>query len=72
MSGDFGDADPEDAWDPDDPVHELLDNLRRRLTIILALDVLDEVVERRLGWLRDDLAHTLDRVRAGRLDRIER
>ena len=29
----FGDIEPEDSWDPDDPVAELLDNLLRRLVL---------------------------------------
>ena len=68
MSTEFGEADPEDAWDPDDPVVELLDNLRRRLVAIVAIHALDEAIKRRLGWLLDDLAHVLARVRARRLD----
>ena len=67
MNG-FGDAEPEDAWDPDDPVIELLDNIARRLAALVALELLDDVVERRIGWLRDDLAHIIERVRAGRLE----
>ena len=66
----FGDAEPEDAWDPDDPVDELLDNLRRRLVAIVALHVLDEAIERRLGWLNDDLAHVIARVRARDLESL--
>jgi hypothetical protein len=30
----YGDAEPEDAWHPDDPIHELLDNLGRRCAIL--------------------------------------
>ena len=33
-NGWFGDADPEDAWHPDDPVPLLLRNVARRLAII--------------------------------------
>ena len=29
----FGDAEPEDAWDPDDPVDELIANLFRRFAL---------------------------------------
>lgn len=34
MTNNFGDAEPEDAWHPDDPVDVLLDNLSRRCTIL--------------------------------------
>ena len=30
----FGDDEPEDAWDPIDPVPELIDNLRRRMALL--------------------------------------
>jgi len=32
---DFGDSEPEDAWHPDDPIPELLDNLRRRIILLV-------------------------------------
>lgn len=32
----FGDSEPEDAWHPDDPVPELLENLRRRILLLVA------------------------------------
>lgn len=34
MNDVFGDIEPEDAWHPDDPVDELIDNLRRRLPLL--------------------------------------
>jgi hypothetical protein len=34
--GETFDSEPEDAWHPDDPIEEQLDNLRRRI-ILLAL-----------------------------------
>lgn len=35
MTGDvFGDIEPEDAWDADDPTDELVDNLRRRVLLL--------------------------------------
>jgi len=30
----FGDAEPEDAWDPDDELEVCVDNLRRRLALL--------------------------------------
>jgi hypothetical protein len=47
-AGGFGDADPLDAWDPDDPLPELIRNLIRRA----GGDRL----------FVDDLTHVLDRV----------
>jgi hypothetical protein len=31
---DFGDSEPEDAWDADDPIPEQLDNILRRLILL--------------------------------------
>ena len=66
----FDDAEPEDAWDPDDSVADLVDNIVRRLQIIVALRVLDERIEHRLDWMRHDLEHVAGRIAAGRLDRL--
>jgi hypothetical protein len=71
VTADFGDIEPEDSWDRDDAVVELVDNLRRRVVALLLIDVMDERLSVRLSMLRDDLAHVLDRVRDGLLDRIE-
>ena len=30
----FGDAEPEDSWDPDDPLGDLVYNLERRLNLV--------------------------------------
>jgi hypothetical protein len=65
--GDFGDAAPEDAWDPDDPVDNLVDNLRRRLAAIVALRMVDDVIESRLAWIVTDLEHVAGRIRQGRV-----
>ena len=35
INPDFGDYEPEDAWDADDPVLEQLDNLRRRVLLLV-------------------------------------
>lgn len=61
---DFGDADPEDAWDPDDAVEELVDNIRRRLVAVLALHVLAAHDEQRLAAVVDDIEHVYARIRA--------
>lgn len=64
----FGDAEPEDAWDPDDPVDELIDNLLRRLALLVALRDLDDRVQQRLRMLADDLEHVATRVAARKLE----
>ena len=33
---DFGDSEPEDSWDADDPVLEQLDNIMRRIALLRA------------------------------------
>ena len=59
----FGDADPEDAWDPDDPLAELADNLARRAAILEALPADHPRLALRLRLLADDLAHLATRIR---------
>jgi hypothetical protein len=69
MSIDFGDAEPEDAWHPDDPVDELLDNLARRLSL---LGEMLEVRTRDRNELAAAIRDALTRVRRRRLtDREE-
>jgi len=58
----FGDADPEDAWDPDDPVADLADNLARRAVILAVGDGDDPRVRLRWRLLADDLAHLATRL----------
>jgi hypothetical protein len=62
---DFGDIEPEDAWDPGDPIPELLGNLARRVVLLLALEALSERAHVRLSDLADDLEHVRRRVEAG-------
>ena len=61
MSG-FGDADPEDGWDPDDAVVELVDNIRRRLAAVVVSHGADVRLRQRMLLAADDLAHIFDRV----------
>jgi hypothetical protein len=57
----FGDADPEDAWYPDDPITDLIANLIRRR----ARDRHDlELGAVRRVMFDEDLAHVLNRVAA--------
>ena len=57
--GGFGDADPEDAWHPDDPVTDLITNLIRRR----ARDRQDrELADVRRAMFDEDLRHVLSRV----------
>lgn len=54
----FGDADPEDSWDPDDPPAALVRNIRRRLELVrrsLAGVELEGRVRQRLELALDDL-----------------
>jgi hypothetical protein len=56
----FGDAEPEDAWHPDDPVPVLLDNLARRcraLALRLPVDL-----EHRAEMIAEDLEFLRARI----------
>lgn len=59
---DFGDGDPEDAWDPDDPIPDLLRNLIRRLALLVVLRELGDRDRQRLRMLSDDLGRVLARL----------
>lgn len=65
----FGDADPEDGYDADDPPSVLADNLRRRVAAILDDDDVYVVVggrlRQRLELIAADLAHLRDRIIGG-------
>jgi hypothetical protein len=60
---DFGDYEPEDAWQADDPIAELIDNLFARLDLLDGLprpgrygDLLDAIERRLHPWaIRDGL-----------------
>lgn len=54
-AGGFGDDEPEDAWDPDDPVVDLVANLIRRRRRDRGDTIKDLMFD-------EDLAHVLDRV----------
>ena len=57
--GGFGDADPEDAWHPDDPIPDLIANLIRRR----ARDRVNRDLEAvRAAMFDEDLAWILHRV----------
>lgn len=60
----FGDSEPEDAWHPDDPPRILLDNLRRRISLLRAsFDPVATARERlRFDQLDEDLAHVIEQV----------
>ena len=55
----FGDADPEDAWYPDDPIPDLIANLIRRRIRDRRNRELDAV---RAVMFDEDLAHILMRL----------
>jgi hypothetical protein len=60
----FGDAEPEDAWDPDDPLPELIENLLRRIALLVVLRELGERAQQRLELIETDLRHVVARARA--------
>ena len=62
MTATFGDADPEDAWDPDDPLAHLVDNIVRRVALVVALKALDARAQQRLDLIERDLRHVADRI----------
>lgn len=69
---DFGDAEPEDAWDADDDVADLVANLARRVRAALVdLDRYDvdarARLRSRLRMIVDDLGHVVARIEAGQL-----
>ena len=62
---DFGDSEPEDSWDADDPIPDLIDNILRR--VILSRDSIGPMATQR-EQLRfeqtiEDLKFILQRVR---------
>jgi len=65
---DFGDSEPEDSWHPDDPVPELLDNIRRRVLLLIAAARAGRWEDREEIRSRDideDLLFLIERVRDG-------
>lgn len=61
---DFGDYDPDDAWDASDPVAELLRHLARRIAwVVEHRDDLEDRVQR----IVDDIAAIRQRVIDGEL-----
>jgi hypothetical protein len=64
---DFGDSEPEDSWHPDDPVDQLVDNLRRRIQLLrFSLGAMATQREQlRLEHLDTDLGFIVERIRNG-------
>ena len=62
---DFGDSEPEDSWDPDDPPRELLGNIARRVLLLRAsFDAIATPREKlRFDQISEDLEHVMDRLR---------
>jgi len=64
----FGDSEPEDSWHPDDPVPELLDNLRRRFLLLVAAARVGRWEDREEIRQRDideDFQFIIERVASG-------
>lgn len=60
----FGDIEPEDSWDADDSVPEMVRNILRRLALLVVLRELGEAAQRRLELIEEDLRHVLTRLDA--------
>lgn len=65
MTDFFGDIEPEDSWDPDDAIPELVRNIVRRVVLLVALHELSARAQLRLEHIEEDLRHVLTRVQAG-------
>jgi len=63
----FGDYEPEDAWDPGDPLPLLIENLLRRLELLEGA-----VHPRRYGVLLDEIESRLDVFRNAHLPERDR
>lgn len=62
MADAFGDAEPEDAWAPDDPLPELVRNLIRRRARDRTAQVGEPLQRIRRDMFDEDLAWILERV----------
>jgi hypothetical protein len=64
---DFGDSEPEDSWDADDPVPEQLHNIVRRIVLLrFTLGPLATQREQlRLQHIEDDLQFIKERIEHG-------
>jgi hypothetical protein len=65
---DFGDSEPEDSWHPDDPVPVLLDNIRRRIILLVIASKLGDWTPReqlRSDQINGDLQFLIERIQHG-------
>ena len=64
---DFGDSEPEDAWDADDSVAEQVDNIRRRIRLLklTIFAVATPSEQERLNGIEDDLGKIIQKVVTG-------
>jgi len=65
---DFGDSEPEDAWHPDDPIPEQLDNIRRRIILLVAAardGRWEDREEIRTRDIDEDLLFVIERILSG-------
>ena len=58
-----GDDEPEDGWDRNDPPWRLLDNLRRRVALLVMVREFRARDRHRIAQLHDDLVYVIDRLR---------
>jgi hypothetical protein len=62
------DSEPEDAWHPDDPIVEQIDNIRRRILLLAAAADEGRWEDRetlRARHIDEDLLFVIERVRHG-------
>lgn len=62
---DFGDSEPEDSWHPDDPLPVLVDNIRRRVILLVAAAVIGRWTDRevlRSTHIDEDLRFIAERL----------
>jgi hypothetical protein len=68
LVSDFGDSEPEDAWHPDDPIPEQLDNIRRRIILLVAAardGRWEDREEIRTRDIDEDLLFVIERILSG-------
>lgn len=66
---DFGDVEPEDAWDPGDTVDELLANVVRRVALLVLREhILDALADLVRAERRDRVLDEAERRRADLID----
>lgn len=66
--GERFDSEPEDAWHPDDPIPEQVDNIRRRVLLLIASareGRWEDREEIRSRGIDEDLLFVIERIASG-------